>query len=112
MWILNFLLLPTETRNLIKLNKLWNKARKIFELMPKTVFEMNVLQIEVLIFKLMDLQLLIDTIDTIEHEEKKNYYQFLISAQIGAVDRMKDRISRIVILEEWKDFENLEIKFW
>ena len=96
MFILD-LLLPRETRNLIKLNKLWNRAREIFEFIPRSVFDMETLEIEALIFKLMDLQLIIDWIDTIEHYEKKTYYQFLISFQMGAIERMKDRISRIEV---------------
>lgn len=84
MWILDLLLLPKETRNLWKLNKLAKKALEVYEWK---------LENEKKIFEIMSIQLIIDSIETEEHRDKKNYWLYLTNLYLW-------------MLEEWKVLES------
>lgn len=78
MWLLDLLILPKEIRNLSKLTKLAKRALEIYE---------GEMENEKKIFEIMDIQLLIDSIETEEHKDKKNYWLYFTNLYIWMIEK-------------------------
>ena len=98
-YLFDFIILPKETRVLWKINKLASRVSKIYEA--------EKLSDDQKIFMLMDIQLLIDSIETVEHKDKKNYWLYFINLYITIIEKRKNNIVKKTIFNSWIDIKTV-----
>lgn len=119
-YILDLIILPKETRILQKINKLWNEARDILDRLDYVRCASSEYGNKK-IFKLMDIKIQMEALDTEEHIDKVQYYSWFIGIIIvkfeSEIKRMNNWSGTIQVAttKEWLDtadkipFTNLEL---